>query len=733
MKKLVYILVALFATNQALQGQGTLPMFWDMDGTDVPTGFSADQGPATSKTTYSLSKLVHSSPYALRLDYTTEYLQAHWSGKADSITFWIAGTMGSGATSWEGQVTVDESVDGTTWKTLKSFNDDIPSNTTQYLVRVSSEARYFRIYYKQKVSGFNLAIDDVSIRPKGATENPEIKLYYGSELMSSEGSVKTGNDTLIKFRVFNNSTKNALNISDISLSGNQASEFKVLTQTPVSIEFQQSKDIEIELINKNNGTYAATMSIASNDPDLSKYVLDFSTIRGSKASEPTAQPKDLQVDAKAFRLSAAFSNAGAEGYLVLVSNGGATDVPVDGVTYERGEYIGSSRVLHSGAVNGAVDIDNIVANTSYQVRVFAFNGFGEYTNYLVTSPATSNVTTPGLDPADYYSSIDTSSTDFVKDLYTLINPHTRIYYSNYSSFVVNNFEQRDTTDGKAVVDGFYSGYKYIYEPPFGHSVMSREHCYPQSYMTKVSDNEPNYSDLHFLFTVHQSKVNAVRSNYPLGEVDPNSISSTFEGGIFGKNSDGTFVYEPRDFAKGIAARANFYACAAYHTADFPFTLPTSNQFINELQFQEILKKWNKQYPPNNWEIARHEYIAQTSVQGNRNPFIDNPSWACKIDFAMMKYDANACAQGQNNIKPTEEVIVKVFPNPTVDNIQVDLSGFNGREVEIYVVDFFERTIYQGHTNSNSANISSKNWKAGNYLLLIRSADGATSAQTIVKP
>ena len=133
MKKIVYILIALFATNQALKGQGTLPMFWDMDGTDVPTGFSADQGPATSKTTYSLSKLVHSSPYALRLDYTTEYLQAHWSGKADSITFWIAGTMGSGATSWEGEVTVDESVNGTTWKTLKSFNNDTPDNTTQYL------------------------------------------------------------------------------------------------------------------------------------------------------------------------------------------------------------------------------------------------------------------------------------------------------------------------------------------------------------------------------------------------------------------------------------------------------------------------------------------------------------------------------------------------------------------------------------------------------------------------
>ena len=69
-------------------------------------------------------------------------------------------------------------------KRLNRLMTTSQDNTTQFLVRVSSEARYFRIYYKQKVSGFNLAIDDVTIRPKGATENPEIKLYYGSELMS---------------------------------------------------------------------------------------------------------------------------------------------------------------------------------------------------------------------------------------------------------------------------------------------------------------------------------------------------------------------------------------------------------------------------------------------------------------------------------------------------------------------------------------------------------------------
>jgi hypothetical protein len=47
----------------------------------------------------------------------------------------------------------------------------------------------------------------------------------------------------------------------------------------------------------------------------------------------------------------------------------------------------------------------------------------------------------------------------------------------------------------------------------------------------------------------------------------------------------------------------------------------------------VLLKWHQQDPPSAEEIARHEYIA--SIQKNRNPFIDFPSWAFLIDFKTM--------------------------------------------------------------------------------------------------
>jgi hypothetical protein len=252
----------------------------------------------------------------------------------------------------------------------------------------------------------------------------------------------------------------------------------------------------------------------------------------------------------------------------------------------------------------------------------------------------------------------------------------------------------------------------------------------------VSDNEPNYSDLHLLFTVHQDKANAVRSNYPLDEVE--QVSTTFFGGTFGRNAKGEYCYEPRDFAKGAAARANFYACAAYNTAEYPFTLPTSNMLVNELQYQEILKKWNQEFPPNPWEIARHEYIAQTSIQGNRNPFIDNPNWACYIDFTLMKHvaDGMACESTDSipgRVSTPNTANINVFPNPAVSEFNIDLSEFNGESVDIFVIDYYERTVMQAQSSEKNIRLDSDALVSGPYLVLVRTKSGKTAATTLLKP
>lgn len=731
MKKIILNAVA-FLTYGVTFGQGTLPMSWSFDDGTTPTGFSADQGPAGSKLVYTSSNLINSAPNALRLDYTGEYVQAHWAGKADTITFYLAGTYYPDP-GWKGTVTIDESADGQQWTTVKTFTDNVDNTATQHTVRVSSTARYFRIYYQSKASGYNLAIDDIVIKPKAPGLTPELKVYYNGEEQIHNGTTLTGNDTLIEFSLENKGITQSLDISSVSLYGSDASDFQILNSSPFSISGSSSEKLQIRLTDLTAGTHSASFAIVSNDPDRDTFRLNFSTISGEYATEPSAQATGLNITAKAFSMTGSATKSDAENYLVLSSIGSSTDGPVDGVSYQRGEYIGNARVIYSGADISSINFDGIVANTAYSIRVFAFNGYGKWTNYLSTNPTSKDVTTPGLSAGNYYNGIDPESSSFVTDLRALINPHRRIYYSNYSSYIVDNFEARDTTDGQRIVEGFYSGYPHIYSPPFNHNVMSREHTYPYSYMGQASKDSSNYSDLYILYTCHQNKVNAVRSNYPLNNLA--SVTSEFYSGKFGKDSAGNFAYEPRDFAKGIAARANFYICAAYHTEANPFTIPTANQFVTELQDQYVLKRWNNDFPPSKWEIARAEYIAQSSVQGNRNPFIDNPDWACYIDFATMMHNpSGSCTPDEQNKNIVVKAVdINVYPNPSQDIFHVDLTQFKGNTVDVYVLDFYERNIFESTTSNSSIDLNASKWASGNYLLLIRGQNGVTAAQSIVKP
>lgn len=733
MKKYIIAILTL-AVSFGLKAQGTLPMYFDCNSNlNPPTGWTLSQG-ASGNFTYSTAAFVKSAPNALRFDATGEYALAFWSGKADTITYWMSGTAAAGVTTWSGNVTVDESADGSSWTTVKDHLNDLGVTTKMYTVRVKPSSRYIRFYYKSKASGFNMAMDDVTINPAPAGDAPELQVSYKGKKLIQNATVKTGNDTLIQLKVLNNSKVAELNISDIQLTGTQSASFELVNVAQMKIAAGDSTNVQIKLKSAADGTYNVNVTLTSNDTLNNPFTVILSTIKGQFASEPTNQATALNVTPKAWRMNGKFTlAAGSESYLVVCSKGTSTDVPVDGAEYQRGQYIGNSRVISVGANNSNIDFDNIIANTNYVVRVFSFNGYGAFTNYLTSSPLTQNITTPGLSAGAYYGSLTSADTMLVDKLKAIVRPHRQIYYSNFASYIINNFEARDTTEGKQILSCFYSGYNYKYTPPFKFDTMSREHCYPSSWMGESSQDSSNYSDLHILFPVNQNKVNAVRSNYPMNNLK--SVTTSFYGGKFGSDSAGEFAYEPRDFAKGTAARANFYVCATYNRPGKAFTIPTDNQFLGMNQDQNVLKRWNKKFPPTNWEIARMEYIAQSSVQNNRNPFIDNPDWACFIDFSNMSYiKGGDCGEPKQSstAKTSKTLNVNVYPNPSTQDFNIDMSAFNGQQVNVYVIDFYERTVFETSTSNKTLKLDSRNWANGNYLLLIRSNTGFTAAQNIVK-
>jgi len=726
MKKLYGFALAIVSSVGMAFSQATLPAFWNCnDPAGAPTGFTLNQG--TSGTfVYTSTNLVKSTPAAIRLDVTGEWIKINWTGTADTLWFYASGTGASGVTAWKGTFDVEASADGSTWTSVKKFVDtDMPMGTKQLFAQVGSTARFARLIFTAKTSGYNLAIDDIEVRPGKGGAKPEIKVDYAGKTLINGNEIRVGNANAFDLTIKNNSTLGDLTLSGLQKSGTNAADFTTAQSFPVTVKAGESTKLTIDVNQSASaGSLKATLGILSNDSLQLPFNVNVYAIRGSLATEPTSAPGALNlVSNLAWKSVLGITSSSADGYLVMLSTSPITASPTDGVSYQRGEYLGGARIMHAGALAN-VNFDNIWGDTKYYVKAYAYNGYDSYVNYFSTSASTLEYTTPGLNPGSFYGSLTSADTLLVSKLRGLVRPHFQVYYSNFGATMASNFDARDTTDGKKVINCFYTGYPYVFTPPFFFDVndpnyLSREHSYPYSWMGEASQDSANYSDLYLLYLVHQNKGNAVRSNYPMNNLK--TVTMNFYGGKFGTDSAGGFAYEPRDFAKGALSRSNFYICATYNRAGAPFTIPTANEFLGMNQDQNVLKRWSKQFPPNGWEIARHEYVA--SVQKNRNPFVDHPEWACFIDFSTMKYVSGGTACGGPTIasKPLSVVTANIYPNPSSDVMRIDLSNFKGSEVKVTVVDFYERTVFEGKSQSGSMTLDVKGWSAGQYLVLIHGA------------
>ncbi|MBX3331697.1 MAG: endonuclease [Nitrospira sp.] len=141
-----------------------------------------------------------------------------------------------------------------------------------------------------------------------------------------------------------------------------------------------------------------------------------------------------------------------------------------------------------------------------------------------------------------------------------------------------------------------------------------EHVVPQSWFRKM---EPMRGDLHHLFAC-ESGCNSFRGNTPYFDFPD------FEEVVrnqCGKREEHKF--EPGG-GKGTVARATLYFLLRY-----PGEI---NQTAKEYTQDRIatLLKWHKDFPVDDYERHRNQAIYER--QGNRNPLIDYPKWAAKIDF-----------------------------------------------------------------------------------------------------
>lgn len=713
MKKMVYasILVLLFSFTGL--SQAVLPTSWSFTTTTLPTGWTENES-----VFYTGSG---NTPPTKKFDSTGDYLIIHFASNPGNLTYYLAGNSFSGGT-----FTVEESEFGTVWTTLHTHTAPPAGTYTQYTDVPLSASRYIRFIYTNKVSG-NIGLDDVNIAAGAATPAQEINVKQGAMTILTGGTYTMSSPvstmTPTTFSVENLGTTNTLNISSATISGTNAADFSVAS-SPSTVAALATGNLVVNFTPSAAGTRTAILTIASNDADEASYIVNLNGIGGSFATEPSAQPTNMVLsNVKTYRLAGSFTpSASASGYLVLRKKGSAiTGVPVDGTIYQRGDIVGDAQVVFSANATSFVP-NNIVASTGYYFAVYAYNGSGSNINYLTTSPLTGNVTTPAtMMPANYYNGINTGSTSFVADLHNLTNPHTMQFYSNYGNYMVKGFAARDTTLDRRVITCVYSGENKIYIEPFDFTAVgySREHTYCHSWMpTNPATQLPEYNDYHHLFPTNQDDVNALRSNYPLGEVV--TVQQTYLGCKFGQDANGNTVFEPRDEHKGDAARAMMYETICYTTVSGnTWALPTS-------QNQAILKQWHFNDLPDSWEISRNDYI--DSLQSNRNPFVDSVDFVCYVNFSNMTYEPNGCQASIEELLNTNFI---VYPNPAKNelNLHVDATTISSYEI----VDVQGRVVLSSEVNNQilvKLNIASL--KAGTYIVKALTPYGVATRSIVIE-
>lgn len=370
-------------------------------------------------------------------------------------------------------------------------------------------------------------------------------------------------------------------------------------------------------------------------------------------------------------------------------------------------------------------------------------------------------------PAGYYSTATGSGYTLKTQLSTIItNGHIDQGYGALWTLYTNNNTFHDQYDDND--NSIYDLYSEIIGSPETGSYpftpstdqcgsysnegdcYNREHLVPQSYFDHYGDNPMKNDPFHVVPA--DGKVNGWRNNLPFGIVSGstspcnngatnipcNSINNSKKGSNTispFSNFVGT-VFEPIDEFKGDIARSYFYFATRYESLmdDFYIGANASSCEVKNMfdgstnkvfsdAFILLLIKWHKQDPVSAKEIAQNNAIY--TFQGNRNPFIDNPSYVCNIWITQcntvdtLSSDSFAFESG-----------ISIYPNPAVNN-EVTISSET--ELKSIVLYNINGQIIQEIKNPTRVDNSYRvnNLSSGFYLVQMASENAIATKKLIV--
>ena len=240
------------------------------------------------------------------------------------------------------------------------------------------------------------------------------------------------------------------------------------------------------------------------------------------------------------------------------------------------------------------------------------------------------------DPATYYSSVDlTSGATLLSSLQSLNSTKLRHRVGYDSMFSSGAYAKTDPGSSSGQITGFYRG------TSGSSGAMNREHVWPASRTVGGRGKDPLEDDIHMTRPTFKSD-NSDRGNKHFAEVGD---SYGWDPATFGNAS-----------YRGDSARIIFYCVVADNRLGLADNSTASESSHLHGKLSDLLS-WNLRYPVSQREMTRNTEAEK--LQGNKNPFIDHPEYACKIWGNTNATTQAICASAPQPTPPSTDISVDI--------------------------------------------------------------------------
>jgi endonuclease I len=322
----------------------------------------------------------------------------------------------------------------------------------------------------------------------------------------------------------------------------------------------------------------------------------------------------------------------------------------------------------------------------------------------------------------YYNDVNLSQsgTNLKDDLATkIISTHTT--FLSYTPGVWNALEQSDVdpnnnsdvlliyghndTDGNLKTDRTRDKFQH------GGSVgdWNREHVFAKSLANPDLGTSGAGADAHNLRPC-DTQQNSTRNNRKFG-------TGSGAAGFINSNAD----WYPGDEWKGDTARMIMFMYLRYGNRCLPTFVGTGSSVSSDTNMIDLFLQWNVDDPVSAFESTRNDIIA--GIQGNRNPFIDNPAFATQIWGGSQAEDkfgtGGGTDPGTGGGGSTDDLFFSEYIEGSSNNKALEIANFTGSSVNLSSYTIKKQT--NGAGSWSSAYALSGNLSNGNVYIVANSS------------